>query len=130
MGTDPRDTHRWIVGSLAWTILVSGALLVVPLGTEVTCSDTGGCSQRNTTLLDETGRSVLLVLLAPVVLPALGLLLGRARRAWLIGLGVTYLALVALAILTIGIFYLPAAIALLVAGLLMPSISAVRRRQG
>jgi len=117
---------RWTVGSLAWTVVVSVTLMVVPTGmTQTETAESGPedalggaeITTRHVSLLESDGLSVLPVLLFPIALPALALLAGPSRRGVVIGLGAVYLLLAFLAGFTVGMFYLPGAIALLVAGL-------------
>lgn len=99
---------------------MSAVLLVLPTVTTETCTaGVGGaesCRSRSISLLESEGASILPVVLVPVLLPALALM-WRSSRALLISLGVTYLVLAGLAVLSVGVFYLPAAIALLLAGI-------------
>jgi hypothetical protein len=119
----PRVVSWWAVGSLGWTVLATVAWLIVPTGVEATgvsipegASGNGETTTRHVTLLETEGLSVLPVLLAPIAFPLLALIAGPSRRPVVIGLAIVYLVLALLAGASIGLFFLPAAVMLLVAG--------------
>lgn len=121
-----RTTGALAVAALAWTVAAGSYLLFAPLGTSssssMTASDGGtvilDSTTSNETLVDREGTGVLVVVLIPI---GLALVAALARRRWAmptrIGAGVTLTVLCVLGMLSIGVFYLPAAILLLVAGL-------------
>ncbi len=104
--------------------MVSSALLVVPLGTSLTetASPGGGTAvTQHVSLLESEGVSVLAARAVPIAFPLLALITGH--RAWVIGLGALYLLFALLAGFSIGLFYLPAALALFVGGFAMTPAS-------
>lgn len=96
-------------------------LLVAPVYAGLSEDSMGNRSETRATLLEVNGPQVLVVLAIPVVLACLPLLAtGRAWQPVSILATVTLGVVVALGILSIGIFYAPAAMALLVACFLKP----------
>ena len=131
-------------GRLAPTVWVALAALLLALaagswlafspgfyqGVSVTASSSGEVVQRSeqASLLAENGMWVLGLLAVPVALTGLGVF-GAARRfrflLW--SVAVVLLVFSVISAMTIGLFYLPAAIALLVAAALCNSSRAARR---
>jgi hypothetical protein len=109
-----RTVQRWKIASLSWTTLVSLLLIVVPTVTEQIEAEGARPVERRVTLVQYEGWSVLWVLLPPILIPAVALL--TARRWIVLSLGVLYLLLTTLAGASVGLLYMPAAIALVVAG--------------
>ena len=122
----PRRGCRYVVAlalAVAIALALSLALLLLPSGGSETVS--GGASSgadgevtewsetSSESLLEAEGPSVLVVLAIPVIPPAVAL--GARRRRVSLGAGWLCLAFCLLAILSLGIFYLPVAILLLVA---------------
>lgn len=119
----------------AWAALVALLLTVaaglflafypVYQGVSATGSSSGvtTISSERATLITENGLWVIVPLCVPIALAALGLLaVARRRRVLVWVLGGVLLGFVVLSGFTIGLFYLPAAIALLLsAGLADPS---------
>lgn len=102
--------------ALALALAAVVVLLAVPLGTRETASTSGGRRVESTTLLQSQGAGVLVPLAVPVLLTALPLSAPRSRRpalslfcAALLGTGVV------LSMLSIGVFFVPALIAAVVA---------------
>lgn len=114
------------VAALVLALTASLLLLVVPVYSSVGGSavvDGSGENQSitmessKTTLLEENGRAVLMVLSVPVLITLTPLLTrGRShRRAWLLASAITLTVLCVLAGFSIGLLYLPAAVALWIA---------------
>lgn len=111
----PRPTRRrsdvWQIAALVLAVIASLLLLVVPAfgGTSVTESSDGTQVERTVTLLESEGSGVLLPLGIPVLLMLLPLYPRGGARRW-ISLVCTILfgAFSLLALLSIGVFYLPA----------------------
>lgn len=99
------------IAALVLSVLAALLLLVVPAfgGTSVTVDSDGTQAERTVTLLESEGPGILIPLAIPVLLTFVPLYpLGDARR-W-VRLACTLLlgAFTLLAILSIGVFYLPA----------------------
>jgi hypothetical protein len=108
--------ERWSFVALVLSILPV-AVAWLPLATETTTDSSGITTTSHPSLIDNEGRSVLLVLLVPVVIAVIPVLLRHrpvaqaARTAAVVLMGIGVL----LALLSIGIFYVPALVALGVA---------------
>jgi hypothetical protein len=106
---------------LLLAVVAAVALLVIPTAREetVSSSPTGGTvrSGRSMTLLQSQGPHVLIPLAIPVVLAGIPLAFGwkRPRRLALTAAGLLLLIFVVLSLASIGVFYLPAAVAMLAA---------------
>jgi hypothetical protein len=93
-------------------------LLVIPTGREesVSISSTGEITRhsRSTTLVQSDGWSVLVPLAVPVAIAGVPLALRRTRwrRGALVAASVLLLAFVVAGLLSIGVYYLPAAVAM------------------
>ncbi|HET7655355.1 MAG TPA: hypothetical protein VFK42_20155 [Acidimicrobiales bacterium] len=106
---------------LLWTVVAGAVLAFAPFGeSSTTSAASDGTSSVVTTtresLLEHEGASVLVVLAVPVVLTAGGW--AAARRRWRPGVVASAIVLtvgVVLALLSVGAFYLPATIAMVVA---------------
>lgn len=116
---------RWLVrGALGWTLVVAPLVLLAPT---VTYDTSTGSSEGTTTssttttgqlsLLDSEGWGVAAVLVVPVLLALVAALWGQRSRTALVVPAVVYDLGVVLSILSIGIFFAPAALALTVAAL-------------
>ncbi len=115
--------------AVVWTVLVGGVLLLAPFGTESSSSSgssgagPGSTIETTTTttsssLLQQEGAPIVAVLLVPVAIALVGALgTGAASRRRRVGTGWVLLAFCTLGAATLGFFYLPAAVALLTAGL-------------
>jgi hypothetical protein len=106
---------------LLLAVVATVVLLVVPTGREESIS-TGPSgvtirSSRSTTLVQSDGLDVLVLLAIPVVLTGLPLVFRRPRwrRVALLAASVLLLVLVVLGAASIGLFYLPAAVAMVIA---------------
>ena len=121
--TSSRASRALVVAPLVLAVAATVALLVVPTGREasgggspagVTASGT-----RSSTLVQSDGWTVLLPLAVPVLLAAAPTVLRRprARRAALLAAGVLLPVFVILAAASIGLFYAPAALAMVVAAI-------------
>lgn len=124
--------HSWRVNSLtlanvsafALALTASVLLLVAPVYKSVSSSAAvrGASSRTETTkssevtLLEQNGPAVLVALIAPALITLLPLLVRRsARRPWLLASAITLTVLCILAGFSIGLLYLPAAVALWIA---------------
>ena len=131
--------HRMIpswwaaLGALVLAVAADLFLVLYPVyqGVSVTGSSSGvvTTSSESATLITENGLWVLVPLCIPIVLAALGLIAAaRSRRALAWVLGGVLLGFVVLSGFTIGLFYLPAAITLLLSAGLTGSSSKPPRR--
>lgn len=118
------STGRWTAQHVALVLAVAAALLlaIAPTGSSesVTTDSTGTVTESvsHTTLVQSQGPGVLIVLAIPVVLTLAPLLVPpRLRRTVGLVCAVLLAALVILGALTIGIWFMPALIATLVASL-------------
>jgi hypothetical protein len=122
----PRQRGRamLLLAPLLLAVATAIVLLVVPTGRQESCFvGIGGetsCSSRSTTLPESDGWDVLAVLAIPVVIAGAPLLLGstRLRRPALVVSSLLLLAFAALGAASIGLFYLPAAAAMVIAAVL------------
>jgi hypothetical protein len=122
----PRQHGRvmLLLAPLLLAVATAIVLLVVPTGRQESCFvGIGGetsCSSRSTTLPESDGWDVLAVLAIPVVIAGAPLMLGstRLRRPALVVSSVLLLAFAALGAASIGLFYLPAAAAMVIAAVL------------
>jgi hypothetical protein len=115
---------RWLTAALVVTAIVSLALLVVPIVEHV---ESGPPARKEwQSLLELEGARVAVGLALPVLLVAVPLLLPRGDPRRLGTLVVTFLmtAGVVLGLLSIGVFYLPTLILLIVALLRSDSVPA------
>jgi hypothetical protein len=109
-GTRRRRRHDlWQLVALVLSVAASLLLLVLPVYESSTTSSSGAEMSGTSTLLETQGPGVMVTLAVPILLTAVPLLLqGRARGAvslvctLLLGIGTL------LALLSIGVFYLPA----------------------
>jgi hypothetical protein len=106
---------------LLLAVVATGALLVIPVVREesVSSSPSGGTirSTRSMTLVQSQSRRMLVPLAIPVALAGVPLAFGRTRwRRWgFIAAGALLLMFVVLSLPSIGIFYLPAMVAMIAA---------------
>lgn len=128
--TLPMTRCRRIAGAaFVLATVVSVALAVVPLGSSTTTSIAPGpngqviseTQHKSLSLVEAEGSSVLIVLLVPVLITGLG---AFARGRWEApvrrSMGALAVACSLIAMMSIGIFYLPSAILLAVAGTCTP----------
>ncbi len=117
-----------IAHALAWAAAIWLAVGPAYQGESVAAVTLGGTAiepiRTTATLIEVNGLSVLPLLIAPVLLTALALLAALVMRAESVGRGVLVLVLAvlllgfsAVGIASIGLLFLPAAIALVVSGL-------------
>ena len=113
----PRRAVIAAVVALAWALAAAAVVLFVPLGTSVSVEAVSGTSTRSSyTLLEGEGPGLLVVLAIPVVLALAGVTGAVTQRAWLAtGAACLLLVGVLLAAASIGVFFVPAAIAALFA---------------
>jgi hypothetical protein len=122
----PRQRGRamLLLAPLLLAVATAIVLLVVPTGRQESCFvGIGGetsCSSRSTTLPESDGWDVLAVLAIPVVIAGAPLMLGstRLRRPALVVSSLLLLAFAVLGAASIGLFYLPAAAAMVIAAVL------------
>lgn len=118
-----RAATGWAVAALVWTLVIGTAWLVAPTGrstsTSVSSDGTSVTESSTHTLLESEGPSVVVLLAVPVVLAGLSVLARGSRRArFACGGALLFACLLAAA--SIGLPYLPAAVALMAAAALTP----------
>ena len=124
---------------LTWVVALGLVALPVYQGESQTAVTPGGVASESTrvtaTLVEVNGLSVLPLVMVPVALTALALLaalmtdVGSAKRRVLLWVSsVLLLGLCAVAIASIGLLYLPAAVALIVAAVMGSRRTLVRER--
>jgi hypothetical protein len=115
---DPR-VRMLVNGALAWTLLAIPAVLFLPLGsTSSSTSDSNTESgTKSISLVESDGWGVVPVLLVTLVLVAVARAWGQRSRAALVVPATLYDLGVVLAIASVGIFFVPAALALTIAAL-------------
>jgi hypothetical protein len=124
MRSRQRPRVMLLLAPLLLAVATAIVLLVVPTGRQESCFvGIGGetsCSSRSTTLPESDGWDVLAVLAIPVVLAGAPLMLGstRLRRPALVVSSLLLLVFAALGAASIGLFYLPAAAAMVIAAVL------------
>ena len=119
-----RAPDRWAWAALAWAVAIGVAWLLVPAGTSTSTSTavssdgTVVTETSHPTLLASEGAGVLVPLAVPVVVAGAAVAAGRSRRARGVRLaaGGLLLAGCLVALLSVGLFYVPAGVALVVAG--------------
>lgn len=109
-------------GAWAWSIVATAGLLLSPTSTSISLrtSSEGGTVYNATeqTLLENEGRSVLVVFLVPIAITTVGAFVGRrSKRKVRLRAGVSLAIGCLVAAASIGMFFIPSAIALIVAGL-------------
>jgi len=116
-----RTTSALAWAAVAWTVAMALVLLVAPTGTRVSVASNGSQTVTATshpTLLETEGAGVVVVLLVPVVVALAGAAgRGAAARQRRIVAGSVLTAACLLGAASIGVFFVPAAAALLAAGL-------------
>jgi hypothetical protein len=107
--------------AVVWSVVASAALLLIPTSKSISISTSSDgptvvtTSQR--TLLENEGRSVLVVFIVPIAITAVGAFAGRrSKRKVRLGAGVLLAIGCLLAAASIGMFFIPSSIALIVAG--------------
>jgi 4-amino-4-deoxy-L-arabinose transferase-like glycosyltransferase len=127
-----RTTAILAYAALGWTVLTAAVLAVAPLVTTESMGATSGsptvtrstdthATVTHDSLVESEGAGVLAVLLVPVAVALVGSMArGRTTRHARIGAGCMLLVLCVLGAMSIGVFYLPAPILLLVAGVKTP----------
>ncbi len=124
MRSRQRGRVMLLLAPLLLAVATAIVLLLVPTGRQESCFvGIGGetsCSSRSTTLPESDGWDVLAVLAIPVVIAGAPLMLGstRLRRPALVVSSLLLLAFAALGAASIGLFYLPAAAAMVIAAVL------------
>jgi hypothetical protein len=107
----PHASHpRWSTLALAYTILASILFLFAPLGVQQTSSSTGETTQ-NLSLLQAEGAGIAVPLALPVVVALVPVLLRRSPRVRTVTIAAAVLLtlMVIVALLSIGLYYAPAA---------------------
>ena len=126
---DAAVISMWVAHTLAWIVALGLTFGPIYQGVSVTAAIPGDVASESTrvsaTLIDVNGLRVLPLLLAPVVLTALALLAVLLTDAWsakrkaLVWVSaVLLLGFCALGSFSIGLFYLPAALALTLSAIL------------
>ena len=102
--------------ALAWTLAAAAVLLVVPLGTSVSIDSSGTSTRSSYSLLEGEGAGIVVVLAIPIVLALAGVIGAATDRAWLATCAASLLVVaVLLGAASIGLFFVPAAIAVVIA---------------
>ena len=127
----PGALALWTAHALAWAAGVWFAVWPIYHGTSATPSADGGSgtvTHTTETLIEADGYPAVVALLIPILLTGLALVLVYATSRWrlvrktmLWMLAVALLGLCAVGIMSIGFFYIPAALALLVGIILNPT---------
>jgi hypothetical protein len=121
-----RTTAAFAYAAVGWTLAIGLLLLVMPASYDVTTSSSkDGATLRQTSTItvawpirEQEAPVIGAILLTPVLLTLVGALArGRRRRMIRLGTGGVLLAACLLGLASLGIFYLPAAILLVGAGL-------------
>lgn len=115
---DPRV--RWLVGgAVVWTAVLIPVVLFAPLATESSRSSEGGADVTERVSLVESGDgwAVFPALLVPLVLTLVAWFWGQRSRTAIVLPALLYDLAVLVAILSVGIFFAPAAIMLTIAAL-------------
>jgi hypothetical protein len=116
-----RTTRILAWAAVAWTVAVGLAMLVVPTGTSVAVASNGSdvvTTTSHETLLEHEGPSVVALLLVPVAVALAGALgRGPTVRRRRVAAGSVLAVACVVGAMTLGVFYVPAAAALLTAGL-------------
>jgi len=125
----------WAAHALAWAAGVLFAVWPIYRGTSMAASPdgrSGTVTHTTETLIESDGWPAVMALLIPILLTGLALVLVYATSRWrlirktiLWMLAVVSLGLCAVAILSIGFFYIPAALALLVGIIMDPTKAAI-----
>ena len=122
--------ERLALAAVVWSVIVGIALALMPFGesTSVTTSSSGAMVETTTrdSLLQTEGTGVLVILAVPALL-ALASLLVRQRPIRLALGGMLCFACV-LGALSVGVFFLPAAVMLVAAAVATPAEPAARDR--
>ena len=128
----PGALTLWAAHALAWAAGVLFAVWPIYRGTSATPSSGGGSGtvrHHTETLIEADGWPAVVALLIPILLTGLALVLVYATSRWrllrktmLWMLSVALLGFCAVAIFSIGFFYIPAALALLVGIILNPTM--------
>lgn len=104
------------VAAVAWALAAAAVVLVVPLGTSVSIDSSGASTRSSYTLLEEEGPGLLVVLTIPVLLALAGVIGAVTQRAWSTTGAACLLSVgVLLGAASIGLFFVPAAIAVVLA---------------
>jgi uncharacterized BrkB/YihY/UPF0761 family membrane protein len=116
-----RATRILAWAAVAWTVAIGLAMLVVPTGTSVAVASNGSevvATTSHETLLEHEGPSVVGFLLVPFAVALAGALgRGPTVRRRRIAAGSVLAVACVVGATTLGVFYVPAAAALLTAGL-------------
>lgn len=113
-------SRGWQSAAVVCAIAAAVALLVVPTGSgqSVSVDRSGGRTSDIThhTLLQSEGRSILLVLAVPIILTVIPLITSRRQRRTATLISTSLLSVgVVLALMSIGVFFVPAVVCALVA---------------
>lgn len=131
-----RRGTRWALGALVWTVLVGVGLAVGPTGRSesvtVLSDGTQTTESASTTLVESEGASILVVLAVPVLAAAASVTVAMSpsARRWRAVVAGVMVAGCLLGAASIGIFYLPAAIAAVVAAAMTRSAGERSRAGG
>jgi bacteriorhodopsin len=107
--------RAWLWGAFALSLAGVVFLLAVPTSTLLSVDSLGNTSTHHLRVWQSEGWSVLWLLSVPLILPAIALLANR-REVTIVAAALLTVGVV-LAAMSIGIFFLPAAVALVLAAL-------------
>lgn len=116
LGRATKVGRNFLIAAVILAIAATVILMTLPLASTV---DSTG-KRTFTTLLEQEGTSVISVLLLPVIVTAVALIMDGSRYAYLGRTGAAFIMLIGsiVTIASIGVFYLPAAVASVTAALL------------
>lgn len=113
---------RFAIAAVLWTVAAGVALALLPLGESSTGTNIAGVFVESTTrhsLLESEGATILIPLAIPTLLASLALIV--RLRPMRLASGALLLAFCVLGAMSIGVYFLPAAVLLLVAGSQQPT---------
>lgn len=115
----PPDRRRGVVPAvmaLAWALGAAAVVLIAPLGTSVSVDSSGRSARSSYTLLESEGAGVVVVVAIPVALAVASVVGAATGRVWLTRAAALLLTIgVLLAAASIGLFFVPSAIAVVLA---------------
>lgn len=102
--------------ALAWALGAAAVVLIAPLGTSVSVDSSGRSERSSYTLLESEGAGIVVVVAIPVALALASVVGAATRRVWLTRAAALLLMIgVLLAAASIGLFFVPSAIAVILA---------------
>lgn len=102
--------------ALAWALGAAAVLLIVPMGPSLSVDSSGRSTRSSRTLLETEGTEIIVVLAVPIALTVASLVGAVAHRAWLTAAAASLLMIgVLLGAASIGLIFLPSAVAVMLA---------------